>query len=117
TAGSLWVVAAIGMSAGAGYYLAAVVAAVLTIFALWPLRVIAYRVIDRFRPEGNRIVVELKEGQPIAPFIAQLEDVRHFELDDERDRRVVTLELPQVDEALVGRLSDLDYVIGVRWRR
>ena len=54
---------------------------------------------------------------PIGPFIAQLDDVRHFELSDERDRRVVTLELPHVDEDLVAKLSDLDYVIGVRWRR
>jgi hypothetical protein len=25
--------------------------------------------------------------------------------------------VPHIDEALVSRLSDLDYVIGVRWRR
>ena len=43
--------------------------------------------------------------------------MRHFELNDELDRRVVQLELGQVDEQLVARLSDLAYVIGVRWRR
>jgi hypothetical protein len=30
---------------------------------------------------------------------------------------VLQLELKHVDEALVSKLSDLDYVIGVRWRR
>jgi putative Mg2+ transporter-C (MgtC) family protein len=117
TAGSLWVVAAIGMASGAGYYWPAVVTTLLTIFALWPLRILAYRVIERIKPEENRIVVELREGEPIAPFLATVGDVRHFELDDEADRRVITLELPHVDEALVGRLSDLDYVLGIRWRR
>jgi hypothetical protein len=36
---------------------------------------------------------------------------------DEIDRRVVTLELARVDEHLVAELSDLDYVMGVRWHR
>jgi putative Mg2+ transporter-C (MgtC) family protein len=116
TAASLWIVAAIGMAAGTGYYWAAAVATVLTIFALWPLRIIAYRVIERIKPEEDRLIVELKEGQDVRPFLAELQDVRHFELSDERDRRVIQLELP-VDEELVARISDLDYVIGVRWRR
>jgi putative Mg2+ transporter-C (MgtC) family protein len=117
TAATLWVVAAIGMACGAGYYWPAVAVTALTIFALWPLRAIAYRTIERIKPEENRLIVELKEGQSIGPFLAELDDVRHFELTDELDRRVVQLELPHIDERLVARLSDLDYVIGVRWRR
>jgi putative Mg2+ transporter-C (MgtC) family protein len=117
TAGSLWVSAAIGMAAGAGWYWAAIATTVLTIFALWPLRYITYRLIDRIKPEENRLVIELREAQPVGPLLAQLDDVRHFELTEELDRRVVTLELGEVDEALVSRLSDLEYVIGVRWRR
>ncbi len=117
TAGSLWVSAAIGMAAGAGWYAAAIATTLLTILALWPLRLFAYRVIERIKPEENRLVVELKEGQPVGPFLATLDEVRHFELRDEHERRVVTLELPHVDEALVSKLSDLEYVIGVRWRR
>ncbi|HKU58560.1 MAG TPA: MgtC/SapB family protein [Gaiellaceae bacterium] len=117
TAGSLWVVAAIGMASGAGYYWAAVVTTALTIFALWPLRILAYKVIERIKPEENRLIVELRPEQEIAPFLAHLHDVRHFELTDEPDRRVIQLELPHVDEQVVARLSDLDYVIGIRWRR
>ena len=117
TAATLWVVAAVGMSCGAGYYWPALAVTVLTIFALWPLRLIAYRTIERIKPEENRLVVELKEGQPVGPFLAQLHDLRHFELNEELDRRVLQLELPQIDEELVARLSDLDYVIGVRWHR
>jgi putative Mg2+ transporter-C (MgtC) family protein len=117
TAATLWVVAAIGMTAGAGWYWPAVAATVLTIFALWPLRILAYRVIERIKPEERRLIVELKEGQPVGALLDTLPSVRHFELADEPDRRVVQLELPKVDEQLVARLSDLDYVIGVRWRR
>jgi len=117
TAATLWVVAAIGMASGAGYYWPAVATTVLTIFALWPLRLIAYRTIERIKPEENRLTVELREGQPIGPFLDQLHNVRHFELQEELDRRVLQLELEHIDEHLVAQLADLDYVIGVRWRR
>lgn len=117
TAATLWVVAAIGMACGAGWYGAAVVTTVLTLLALWPLRILAHKAIERVRPEENRLTVELKEGQPIAPLLHELPDVRHFELTEELDRRVVLLELPHIDEEVVARISDLEYVIGVRWRR
>jgi putative Mg2+ transporter-C (MgtC) family protein len=117
TAATLWVVAAIGMASGAGYYGPAVATTALTIFALWPLRLIAYRMIERIKPEENRLTVELREGQPIGPFLDQLHDVRHFELQEELDRRVLQLELEHIDEHVVAQLADLDYVIGVRWRR
>ena len=117
TAATLWVVAAVGMAAGAGFYGPALVVTLLTILALWPLRIAAYRAIEKVKPDENRLVVELKKGQPIAPLLAQLDDVKHFELSDEPDRRIVQLELPHIDEKLVIRLTDLDYVIGLRWRR
>ena len=117
TAATLWVVAAIGMACGAGYYWPAAATTVLTLFALWPLRVLGYRFIERIKPEENRLIVELKEGQPVGPLLALLDDIRYFELNDELDRRVVHLELLKIDEELVSKLSDLDYVIGVRWRR
>ena len=118
TAASLWVVAAIGMAAGAGYYAGAVLATALGLTALWPLRALGYRVIERVRPEENRITVELKQDQPTGSLLRELQGVRHFELTEEADRRVVQVELSdKVDEALVAHLADLDYVVGVRWRR
>src|ERR1044072_724913 len=51
TAATLWVVAAIGMAAGAGYYSAAGLSTALVLLALYPLRIIAYRILIRFRPE------------------------------------------------------------------
>jgi len=117
TAATLWVVAALGMASGAGYYWPAIAATAITIFALGPLRIVAYRVLGRIRPEEKRLLVELKEGQNVGPLLEAVGDVRSVEVQDELDRRVVTLELDELDEREVGRISDLDYVIGVRWHR
>src|SRR5206468_10009043 len=73
TAATLWVVAAIGMASGAGYYGPAVATTVLTILALWPLRLIAYRMIERIKPEENRLTVELPAGQSPASVIDAVE--------------------------------------------
>jgi putative Mg2+ transporter-C (MgtC) family protein len=118
TAASLWVVAAIGMAAGAGYYWPAVAGTALTVLALWPLRALAYRTIERLRPPERRLVVELLEGASVKKLLDMFGDVRQVEVEDERDRRVVTVELAdEVDEQLVSKLSDLDDVTAVRWRR
>lgn len=117
TAATLWVVAAIGMGAGAGYYWPTTAATAVVIVALWPLRVVNRLMFERIKPEEHRLVVELKEGQPLEPLLAELDGVRRFELAEERDRRVVSLELETVDRALVARLGDLDYVVGLLWHR
>jgi putative Mg2+ transporter-C (MgtC) family protein len=117
TAATLWVVAAIGMACGAGSYWPAAAATLLTIFALWPLRILAYRLIEQIRPEENRLTVELKEGEPLTRLLALIHNVRQIEVTDEIDRRIVQLETPDADEELVARLSDADFVIGVKWRR
>jgi uncharacterized membrane protein YhiD involved in acid resistance len=105
------------MAAGAGYYWAAVFTTALTLFALWPLRLLAFKLVERWREEETRIVVELVEGHSVAPLLERLHDVKQVEVVDERDRRTVTLELEHVDDETVASLSDLEYVIGVRWHR
>src|SRR2546422_10198861 len=60
TAATLWVVAAIGVAAGAGYYSAAVIGTVITLLALWPLRIMAHKAVERMRPEERSLVVELR---------------------------------------------------------
>ena len=119
TAATLWGVAAIGMAAGAGYYSAALFGTAIVILALWPLRALAFRVLERARPEEQRIVVELTGAT--SDLLAELErqgaHVTHFETADEADRRVVTLELDGASEELAAHVADLDYVVGVRWRR
>lgn len=117
TAATLWVVAAIGMACGAGFYSVAAITTGLALIALWPLRYVAYRAIDRVKPEEDRLTVELREGQSLGPLLEQIPRVRHIEVTEEADRRIVQVESPDVNEELVARVTDLEFVIGVRWRR
>src|SRR5215217_5966167 len=73
TAATLWVVAAIGMATGAGYYSAAVLATVIVLFSLWPLRIVTYRLLVRLRPEEGRLLVTLPPAATAAPLLAELE--------------------------------------------
>ena len=50
TAATLWVVAAIGLTTGAGYYSAAVITTALVLISLWPLRILAFKATTRYRP-------------------------------------------------------------------
>jgi putative Mg2+ transporter-C (MgtC) family protein len=118
TAGSLWVVAAIGMGAGAGYYWAAIAGTALTIFALWPLRLVTSETIDRVRPEDRRLVVELEADRGPGQVLELLGDrCKHLEVWKDGDRRKVSAEVEDADESLVRSLSELESVAGVRWRR
>jgi putative Mg2+ transporter-C (MgtC) family protein len=59
TAGSLWATAAIGMAAGAGQIIVAVVGTAIVVFSLWPLN----RIVDRLRIGRDRTVrVRLQLG-------------------------------------------------------
>ena len=121
TAATLWVVAAIGMASGAGYYSGAVVVTGVVLFALWPLRFVARPFFER--PHRRRIAIELGAQRRAAPVLSALEelgvDVRSFSLDKEgRTTRLdVLAELPHGarDEEILLRLGELDEVAGVRW--
>jgi putative Mg2+ transporter-C (MgtC) family protein len=118
TAASLWVVAAIGMAAGAGYYWPAVVGTGLTLVALWPLRIAAYKAVERLRPEENRLIAELRAAHSVQPLLEELGELRSVDIQDEQDRRIVTVDLAsKLDEQEVARIADLDYVIAVRWKK
>ena len=56
-------------------------------------------------PTSGRIVIELETGQPLEPLLGELVGLRHFTLAEERDRRVVTVELAHVDDAVVSHLA------------
>ena len=58
TAATLWLVAAIGMATGAGYWEAGAVATVGALVTLWPLRTLAHRLVLRIRPEDEQRLVK-----------------------------------------------------------
>jgi putative Mg2+ transporter-C (MgtC) family protein len=121
TAATLWVAAAIGIACGAGYWAGAVIGTALTLLALWPLRIVAYEVVERVRPEEQRVLVELALETSVSEVLSALEadrvHVESVQVENELDRRIVTLTLDRPSDQLIASLSDLDFVKGVQWRR
>ena len=122
TAATLWVVAAIGLAAGAGYYSAAVVTTVLVLVSLWPLRILAYRIFLRYRPERERLLVDLAPGRSAAPVLAAVEEaggrIESLAVTGDDERRSVALEVDLPEEARLSTasaVSELDGVRGIRW--
>ncbi len=123
TAATLWVVAAIGMASGAGYYSAAVITTALVLISLWPLRILAFRTMRRFRPETERLVAQLPAGESPSPLIERLETLggrlQALEVGHEADRRTVLMDVtlpPKADPpAIVADLSELEHVLEIRW--
>ena len=122
TAATLWVVAAIGLASGAGYYWAAVVTTALVLVTLWPLRILAGPLFQRFRPSEPRLFVELQASGGAAPVLETLEGldvlVQAFRIDDDREGRRIALEVAvpadRRDE-VVPTLARLERVTGVQW--
>jgi putative Mg2+ transporter-C (MgtC) family protein len=123
TAATLWVVAAVGLASGAGYYSAAVITTALVLIALYPLRIIAYRILRRFRVEDGRLLVELPVGEPPGTVIDAIESsgarIGAIEVSQEGDRRRLELDvvLPRDTPAprLVALIADVEHVAEVRW--
>jgi putative Mg2+ transporter-C (MgtC) family protein len=122
TAASLWVVAAIGIAAGAGYYTGAVITTVVVLVSLWPLRILAYRLIERIRPGERRLEVDLRANESPSLLLETLEShggaVRAFEVEDSQDRRRVVLDLRlegHQPHNVTAALMRLEPVLGVRW--
>jgi putative Mg2+ transporter-C (MgtC) family protein len=124
TAATLWLVAAIGLASGAGYYSGAIVAAALVLLALWPLRLVANRLLVRVHGEERRLVVDLRAGHGFSGVLELLESlgarVESFDVEEEEGRRRVALDVdvPRgVRSLVVMRLSAIEQVLGARWGR
>jgi putative Mg2+ transporter-C (MgtC) family protein len=123
TAATLWVVAAVGLAAGAGYYSGAVITTALVLLALWPLRILAFRILRRFRADDGRLLVELPVGTGPGEVIDEIERagarVTAMSVSQEGERRRVELDLtlPNTVPAprLVALIADVENVADVRW--
>ncbi|HKT43526.1 MAG TPA: MgtC/SapB family protein [Gaiellaceae bacterium] len=122
TAATLWLVAAIGMAVGAGFYSGAVIATVGALFTLGPLRVLAFKIIRRWRPDIDRLVVDIPAGGSPVPILEAIEGnggrVISLEIAQEGDRRSVALDIELQHArtpAIVAAVGDIDGVLEVRW--
>jgi putative Mg2+ transporter-C (MgtC) family protein len=123
TAATLWVVAAVGLAAGAGYYSGAVITTAVVLIALWPLRIMAYKILRHYRPEDGTLLVALPAGHPPGTVIDQVESlggrIGSVDVSQEGDRRRLQLDvvLPRNLAAprLVTEIAELEHVAEVRW--
>jgi putative Mg2+ transporter-C (MgtC) family protein len=122
TAATLWLSAAIGMAAGAGYYSAALFATAGALLTLGPLRIVAYRLIHRYRPEIDRLLVDIPAGGSPVPVLEAIEQrggrVVSLEIAQEGDRRSIAIdvELHGIPApTIVSDVGSIDGVLEVRW--
>jgi putative Mg2+ transporter-C (MgtC) family protein len=123
TAATLWLVAAIGMATGAGYWDAALITTFGALLILGPLRTVAYRGLVRFRPALHRLLVEIPAGGSPAPIIDAIERQRgrvvSLEVAQEGDRRSVAVDVELATggsaPAVVAGVAEIDGVLEVRW--
>jgi putative Mg2+ transporter-C (MgtC) family protein len=122
TAATLWLVAAIGMASGAGYYSAALITTGLALLTLGPLRIVAYRAVHRFRPEVDRLLVEIPAGGSPGAVLEAIERsggrVVGLEIEQDGDRRSIAadIELRGIAAAtVVADVGEIDGVLEVRW--
>jgi putative Mg2+ transporter-C (MgtC) family protein len=122
TAATLWLVAAIGMASGAGYYSAALFATAGALLTLGPLRIISYRIVRRYRPEIDRLLVEIPAGGSPGAVLEAIERsggrVVALEIAQEGDRRTmgVDVDLRGISApTIVAHVGEIDGVLEVRW--
>jgi len=121
TAATLWVVAAIGMAAGTGYYTVAVGAAALVLVSLGPLKLVSSRLVSRVRPEEAELGIRLApegEATPVLDAIEKLGgQISHVEFGDERTIDVVLRASRRSESARIAeKVNELDDVEHVQWR-
>ena len=121
TAATLWVVAAIGMAAGTGYYAVAIGATALVLVSLGPLKIVSARMLSRVRPEEAELAINLAPGGAGARVLERIEEVggviTSVEFGDERTMDVVLRASRRAESARVAEeVSRLDDVERVQWR-
>jgi putative Mg2+ transporter-C (MgtC) family protein len=115
TAASLWLVAAVGLATGAGYWKGAVVGTFVAVVSLRPLEKVKEWLIPQ--RAANRLLVELQNGATSGPVLEAVE--RHGDLLAlRRDGRQLEIEL-RIDRAQRSRALDdvahLEIVQEARW--
>jgi len=116
TAASLWLVAAIGMAAGAGYWAGAVLATGVGVVSLRPLEWVKERMLPQ--RAAQRLVVELKEddesSSPVLDAVERAGDLLALRREGRRLEIEVRIDWNRRSDAL-DAVAVLDGVEEVRW--
>jgi hypothetical protein len=110
------------MAAGAGYWDGALIATLGALLTLGPLRVVAFRILSRFRPVHDRLLVEIPAGGSPVPVIEAIERqggrVMSLDVAQEGDRRSIAVDVELAagsSPAVVASVAEIDGVLEVRW--
>jgi putative Mg2+ transporter-C (MgtC) family protein len=118
TAANMWVVAGLGIACGAGYYAAALLGAAIALAALWPLRVLANRTVDRWRRDIPRIVLDVRP-ESVDDVLDELGrrklTIEQLTVERDGEQRRLTFRLDRADPKLTASLAEVDGVIGASW--
>jgi putative Mg2+ transporter-C (MgtC) family protein len=123
TAATLWMAAAIGMTAATGFYSIAVLATAVTLVVLWPLRIFERRFIDRMRSSSAHVVVDMALGSDASAVLRYLESERAVlvgvKVHDEAGERKLAADVElgrdvRMVEIINGLLA-IDGVTGAQW--
>ena len=116
TAASVWVVAAIGLASGAGFYAQAVGATVIALVSLYPLRVWSRHVMRPSRATHGTLHVEVENGGR-ARVLQQAERLCGRPVHLEVSEEAVTFDVARGRDVidLVTAISSLDGVRRVEW--
>jgi len=123
TAATLWMSAAVGMTAATGFYAVAALATAVTLTVLWPLRIFERRYIDRIRTGSAHVVVDLTLGADAASVLRFLESERAVlvgvQVSDEEGRRKVVADVELGRDVhmveIVNGLLAIEGVNGAQW--
>jgi putative Mg2+ transporter-C (MgtC) family protein len=123
TAATLWVVAAIGLASGAGFYSAAIVTTAVVLLALGPVRTVARQAYARVREEEGRLVVELRPGESGSHLLELLARAgarpRQLEFAEEGGRMRVAVDVAMpgslTPTELVAELLGREEILGAEW--
>jgi putative Mg2+ transporter-C (MgtC) family protein len=120
TAASVWTVAAVGLCCGAGYYSAALIGSVVILCALWPLRIVADKTIDRWRKSSTRVELDVAPSA-IDAVLATISQSNHrierLDIEHEGESRRLTIQLDRTTPELIARLSEVKGVEDVAWEQ
>ncbi len=123
TAATLWAAAAIGMASAAGFYSAAVLATVVTLVVLWPVRIIEHRYLYRIRAGVAHVVVELRPGISVTPVLHYLAGKKvalaGVQIHDDGEHRTIAADVELERDSRIGDVVDgllvLEGVTGAQW--
>ncbi|MBN8571594.1 MAG: MgtC/SapB family protein [Ignavibacteria bacterium] len=124
TASGLWTVAAIGLAAGGGMYLAAFVTTLFAIFILWMLHPVERRFSRRFQTKAIRLTVDDKaKSAEVVNKIIQNDnlDVQSCNVDRHDSNYIISFKFKNLDKkelkAMIGEFQSDAGIKEINWNK